>query len=515
MGWPEAILFDIGGTLVDEAPPATAVADLVPNYRPGVVRLLAALAGKTQLGAVTDTTVMIEADVRAALAPAGMADRLDVVVTSVEAGSTKPDPAGLRLALDRLGVADPADVVFVGDQPQDRSAALAAGVPFVAAGDAVPLPVALHRFLAESSGPFEAARWLVGLPDSTAQAAAEALHLRLTKPPGSLGRLESLGAWLAAVAATNPPPIPAPAAVAVFAGDHGVWQQGVSPWPQEVTAQMVANLASGGAAINVLARRAEAAVVVVDVGVATDVPLPSTVPDRVGAELDPVTPVLLRRGVRRGTDDLSERPAMTFDDARAALDVGAATAMELVAAGARLLVTGDMGIANTTPAAALIAAFTARAPSEVTGRGTGVGDEVLATKVRLVEHALARAEAAADPLRVLAEVGGLEHAALAGFVVAAAAAGVPVLVDGVIALSALLVAEAFAPGVTRSVVAGHRSTEPGASVVLAHLGLEPVLDLQLRLGEGTGAMLAVPLLQSAAAILSEMATFDGAGVTKK
>lgn len=341
--------------------------------------------------------------------------------------------------------------------------------------------------------------------DAAAARAAEEHHLRLTKPAGSLGRLEREGARLAAVAGTCPPPVPAPAAVAVFAGDHGVVAEGVTPWPQEVTAQMVANFCAGGAAVNVLARQAGAEVVVVDVGVA--------------AELPPAPGLRLAK-VRAGTANLAVGAAMTEEEARRALDVGAAVAAELVGAGIRCLLTGDMGIGNTTASAALIAAFTGSPPAEVTGRGTGIDDRRWAAKVAVVEQALHRAPAQGatacstdQALEVLATLGGLEIAALAGFMVGGAAARVPVLLDGVIAAAAALVARALVPEVAGYLFAGHRSSEPGAAVALRHLRLEPLLDLELRLGEGTGACLALPLLQASARVLAEMATFDSAGVS--
>ncbi|MDQ6799127.1 MAG: nicotinate-nucleotide--dimethylbenzimidazole phosphoribosyltransferase, partial [Actinomycetota bacterium] len=294
---------------------------------------------------------------------------------------------------------------------------------------------------------------------------------------------------------------PEPATVVVFAADHGVLAEGVSPWPQEVTAQMVANFSAGGAAINVVARQAGARVIVVDVGVAGPV--------------DPA-PGLIDRKVRPGTANLIREPAMSVTEARRALDVGAEMAADAVADGARCLLTGDMGIANTTPSAALISVFTGRPPAEVTGRGTGIDDATLARKVAVVEAGLARARTdGEDPVAVLASIGGLEIAALAGFVVGGAAARVPVVVDGVIALAGVLVAAALAPAVVSYCLAGHRSSEPGASAALAHLGLEPLLDLGLRLGEGTGACLALPLVQASARVLREMATFDAAGISDK
>ncbi len=356
------------------------------------------------------------------------------------------------------------------------------------------------------TGAFEQAAGAVQPTDPGAAAEAAALQDRLTKPRGALGRLEALGVQLAGIAGRCPPPVPHPGAVAVFAGDHGVVAEGVTPWVQDVTAQMVANFLAGGAAINVLARQVGARVVVIDVGVAT--PIPVAGGDTAG---------LLVRKVALGTANLAVAPAMTRDQCGAALDVGAQTATELAAGGARALVTGEMGIGNTTPAAAVIAALTGRPAAEVTGRGTGVDDATLARKVAVVDRALTvhAGALAAGPRATLAAVGGLELAALTGFVVGGAAAGVPVVIDGVIADAALLVAERLVPGVAARCVAGHRSVEPGAAVVLDELGLEPVLDLGLRLGEGTGACLALPVLESAARLLGEMATFDAAGVTDK
>jgi nicotinate-nucleotide--dimethylbenzimidazole phosphoribosyltransferase len=365
-----------------------------------------------------------------------------------------------------------------------------------------PLPSAVFHGLAARVGAFRAASLLQAPLDVEAQRRAEQHQLQLTKPPGSLGRLEAVGAQLAGIATTFPPPLPRPAVVAVFAGDHGVHAQGVSPWPQEVTAQMVGNFLAGGAAINVLARQAGADVIVVDVGVAAELP---------------DVPELLVHKVRAGTADLAVGPAMTIDDAQRALDIGAEVAARLVDGGARCLITGDMGIANTTPASALIAALMDRSASGVTGRGTGIDDDRLRRKTELVAAAAERARQrhGDDALAILAEVGGLEHAALAGFVAGATALQVPVVVDGVISASALLVASRLLPGLEQGVIAGHRSIEPGASAVLGELGLRPMIDLELRLGEGTGAALALPLVEAAARVLAEMATFDQAGVTEK
>ena len=334
-----------------------------------------------------------------------------------------------------------------------------------------------------------------GLPavpplDHGAMDAARRRWATRAEPPGALGRLEELAIHLAGVTGTCPPPVVERPAVVVFAADHGVVADGASAWPAEVTAAMVATMAAGGAAISTFARVVGARVTVVDVGVATPT-----------AHLDGV----FQRRVRPGTASIARDPAMTVSETRQAVAVGAEMARDEMAAGADCLVGGEMGIGNTTPAAALIAAVTGADPAAVVGPGAGLPTERLAAKRQLVERALARLDAPVDPLRLLAEAGGLEIAALVGFYVEAAASRTPFVVDGVIAAAALCVADLLAPGTAVRAVAGHRSAEPGATVALDHLGLDPLLDLDMRLGEGTGACLAVPLLQAACRALAEMA----------
>jgi nicotinate-nucleotide--dimethylbenzimidazole phosphoribosyltransferase len=338
-------------------------------------------------------------------------------------------------------------------------------------------------------------------PDAAAMTAARERQDRMTKPRGSLGVLEEVSVRLAGLVGCCPAPLPEPACVAVFAADHGVHAQGVTPWPQEVTAQMVANFLAGGAVVNAFAAQAGAEVTVVDVGVA--------------AALEPV-PGLLPRKIAPGTADFTAGPAMTREQAVAALTVGLEIARDLVAAGNRCLITGDIGIANTTASAALICAFTGADPAEATGRGTGIDAATYARKVDVVCRGLAlHRPDPADPVGVLAAFGGFEHAALAGYILGAAALRVPVILDGVISGAAALAAAALAPDVTAACFAGHRSIEPGHAMALDRLGLTPLVDLGLRLGEGTGALLALPLIQSAARALRDVATFDSAGVTEK
>lgn len=324
--------------------------------------------------------------------------------------------------------------------------------------------------------------------DAAAAAAARRRSASQARPPGSLGRLEDVMAQLAAIAGTCPPPAIRRPALLVAAGDHGVHAQGVSPWPQDVTAAMVGALCAGSATASVFAASVDATVAVLDVGVVRQVP-----------------PHDLLRSVRvrAGTRDLSVEDAMTSAEVEAAVLAGAEAAHAVVAGGADLLCLGDMGIANTTSSAALVAAFTGVPAALVTGRGTGIGDDVLAGKRRIVAAAVARS-AGRPAVELLAALGGLEHAALVGVVLAGAAARVPVVLDGVITDAAALAAVALCPTARDYLVAGHRSVEPGAHVALQHLGLLPLLDLDLRLGEGTGALLAVPLIRAASAALREV-----------
>lgn len=337
------------------------------------------------------------------------------------------------------------------------------------------------------------ARVIPGAADPTYTAAADEAIGRWNtraKPPGSLGRIETLATRVAAITGTCPPDVPQNPAVVVFAGDHGVVADGASAWPSDVTGFMVETMAGGGAAINAFAATVGASVSLVDVGVAADL-----------SHLDAVVDAK----VRAGTASLASGPAMTRDEALTAIGVGAAAARVTIEDGGDLLVGGDMGIGNTTPSAALIAWFTGQPAGVLVGPGAGSDESGMARKRAIIEAAMARIAGDADPLDVLAEIGGLEIAALVGFHLGAAAARVPVIVDGVIAGAALCVADALAPGTASRVIAGHRSTEPAATAALDHLGLHPVLDLDLRLGEGTGACLAVPMVQAACRALRDMA----------
>jgi nicotinate-nucleotide--dimethylbenzimidazole phosphoribosyltransferase len=333
-------------------------------------------------------------------------------------------------------------------------------------------------------------------PDAEARERAEARQAQLTKPAGSLGRLEEIGVWVAARQGVCPPRVFARPRVVVFAGDHGVASHGVSAYPSDVTAQMVRNFLAGGAAVNALARGCDASVRVVDMAVATETSESVSV-----------------FKTRRGSGSIDREDALTAAETEAAISAGRSIADEEVDGAADVLIAGDMGIGNTTPAAVLIAALTGSEPVAVVGRGTGIDDQGWMRKTAAIRDALRRARpVGTDPAALLRTVGGADFAALAGFLAQAAVRRTPVILDGVVVTAAALVADRLAPGARQWWLAGHRSTEPGCGVALDHLGLTPLLDLALRLGEGSGALTALPVVTAAVRVLAEMATFAEAGV---
>ncbi|MGA3025532.1 MAG: nicotinate-nucleotide--dimethylbenzimidazole phosphoribosyltransferase [Bryobacteraceae bacterium] len=331
-------------------------------------------------------------------------------------------------------------------------------------------------------------------------AAAERHQNDLTKPPGSLGRLEAVANRCAAIFCSLTPPVDA-ARIVVFAADHGVAEEGVSAYPREVTAQMVLNFVNGGAGINALAQAGGIDLAIVDAGVAT--PLPDL-------------PGLIRHHVADGTRNFTREPAMTAAQTAEALEAGFAEAEAAVADGYNLLGCGEMGIANTTSAAAIAAALTGLPAAELTGRGTGADDACLARKISAIERALAlHGPHLATPLDILERLGGLEIAEMCGFFLGAATLRRPVVVDGFIATAAAALAVRMAPLAREYMFAAHRSAEPGHAALLDIIGDPPLLDLGMRLGEGTGAALAMKLIQAAVAAFTGMATFSSAGVSNK
>lgn len=336
--------------------------------------------------------------------------------------------------------------------------------------------------------------------NETAMQAARQRQDQLTKPRGSLGKLEQLSIQIAGIRGCLNPDL-SQKAVIVMAADHGVAAAGVSAYPPDVTRQMVHNFLNGGAAINVLSRQAGAQVVVVDIGVAGELPQHEG---------------LLHSKIAAGTQNILQSPAMTREQAERAIQTGMQVMEDLANEGVRLVATGEMGIGNTTASAALISVFTGKQPASVTGRGTGLDDIGLQRKIQVIEQAIrVNQPDSDDPLDVLAKLGGLEIAGLVGVMLQAAARRVPVVLDGVIAGAAALTACKLAPQVKPYLIAGHQSVEPGHAVLLEALNMEPLLGLDLRLGEGTGAVLAFHLIEAAVRTLNEMATFAEAGVSEE
>ena len=336
--------------------------------------------------------------------------------------------------------------------------------------------------------------------DKEAMAQAQARQDMLTKPQGSLGRLEELSIKLAGIQG-NPMPQIRHKAIITMAGDHGVLAEKIGNWPQEVTAQMVYNFLGGGAGINVIARQVGTRIIVVDMGVASELT---------------ANPHLISRKVAPGTRNMATGAAMTEDEAITALESGIQILKDEAAKGLDIVGTGDMGIGNTTPSAAICSVMTGKSVAEVTGRGTGITDEQLAHKVEVIERALKiNLPDPEQPLSVLAKVGGFEIGGLAGVMLGAAAHRIPVVIDGFISGAAALIATALAPGLKDYLIAAHLSAESGHLLLLEHLGLKPLLSMDMRLGEGTGAALGIFLVETSVKALTEMATFAEAAVSEK
>lgn len=334
----------------------------------------------------------------------------------------------------------------------------------------------------------------------------------LTKPRGSLGRLEEFAGILVAITENTMPELDKKV-VFTFAGDHGVADEGVSAFPKEVTPQMVFNFINGGAAINVLARHAGAEVVVVDIGVDFDFDSSLSTLAKGGIKTGAGT-FFISKKVMRGTKNMRKGPAMTREEAEKCIKVGIGLATEYAKKGYRLFGTGDMGIANTTPSAAIASVLTGRSVSEVTGKGTGIGDAVLKNKIKVIEDAIALNNPDPnDPVEVLAKVGGAEIGGIAGLIIGAAANRVPVVIDGFISTAGALIAYCLEPKTKDYMFAAHKSVEIGHTALLQKIGLRPILDLDLRLGEGTGAALAMLMIEAGLKIYKEMATFGEAGVS--
>lgn len=482
----DCVLFDLGNTLIAQENPGTPYQNLKVQVMPGVQQLLDELHGKVKLGIVSNTKTITAADIHAKLVTVGLDKYFQTIIATAEFGTHKPDPAPITAAIEQLKCS--ADrTLYVGDIETDLQAALAAGAHFAYAGPN--LYESIKQYALHSNSAFDRA---INTRPTFSQEHFDAAQKEfdgLAKPVGSLGKLETIAAQIAGITHSHTPTID-PAAIALFGADHGIAaDDSVTPWPQAITGMMLEVMGDNKAAVSVLADVADVYVQIINVGAIADSKSPNVRNERVAS----------------GTQDIRTHDAMSDVVVRAALEVGAQTAERLIAGGSRCLVTGEVGIANTTPSAALIAHFTQTTAERVTGRGSGIDDQTYARKVEIVTQLIEKTKTTTDPIDVLAQIGGLEIAALTGYILRATSLQIPVVLDGVITLAAATVAEVLKPNTTEFLVAAHTSSEPGSTIALKHLGLNPLLDLDLRLGEGTGALLSIPIIRSACQALIRMA----------
>ncbi len=482
----DCVLFDLGNTLIKQENPGVPYEELSVELLPGAEQLLKEFHGQVKLGIVSNTQTITAADIKNKLATVGIDHYFDVVIATGELGIHKPDPAPITAAIKAL-VVKAERTIYVGDIETDLQAAHAAGAAFAYTG--LDIYKALHQYLLHSDSALDRALHTQPTFSQTHAGAVQKEFDGLAKPVGSLGKLEKVAAQIAGITHSHTPTID-PAAIAVFGGDHGIAaDDSVTPWPQAITGMMLEVMGDNKAAVSVLADVADVYCQYINVGTVNDSKSPAVRNER----------------VKSGTQDIRTDHAMTREETIAAMNVGAQAAERLIAGGSRSLCTGEVGIGNTTPSAALIAHFAQASAQEVTGRGSGIDDETYARKVEIVEQLISRTKTTTDPVDVLAQIGGLEIAALTGYILRATSLQIPVVLDGVITLAAATVAHAIKSKTTEFLIAAHTSSEPGSTMALEHLGLNPLLDLDLRLGEGTGALLVVPIIRSACRALSLMA----------
>ncbi|MEY4444221.1 MAG: hypothetical protein RL301_300 [Actinomycetota bacterium] len=481
----QAVIFDLGNTLIHGDYSGRPVEERKVLLMDGVAELIEKLNGNFKLAIVSNTIEITSNQIRSKLAEVNLADNFEIIIATAEIGVHKPDPKPIQVALEKLNL-QPEACIYVGDLETDQMAAEAAGVDFIYSGTNLDKEFWLN--LSNRDSAYE--RALVGKWnfDSDFDFAARKKFDQLVKPPGSLGRLEKIVGKISGIRKTHRPSVD-PAAIAVFIADHGIAKDdSVTPWPQIITKQMGDLAASGKAAISAFAAANDLYLEIVNVGTVDSTSHPDIYNHRIGA----------------GTNDVRFGPAMTHVDAIHALEIGARTAERLIAGGSRFLGVGEIGIGNTTIAAAIISYITNTPASKVTGRGSGISDETFLRKQEIVEK-LAQLPDQLSGVEILERIGGYEIAAIAGFILRASSQGVPVLLDGVNTNAAALIASQIKESCRLSLLAAHNSAEPGATVALKYLELEPILDLGLRLGEGTGAALAIPILRAACRAFNEMA----------
>jgi nicotinate-nucleotide--dimethylbenzimidazole phosphoribosyltransferase len=482
----DCVLFDLGNTLIAQENPGTPYESLAVQVLPGVQELLDQLHGKVKMGIVSNTKTIMAADIQAKLVTVGLDKYFQSIIATAEFGTHKPDPAPIMAAIEQLQCSANR-TLYIGDIETDKQAAESAGAHFAYSGPN--LYQSIQQYLLHSDSAFDRA---INTRPAFSQEHFEAVRKEfdgLAKPVGSLGKLENIAAQIAGIRHSHTPTVD-PAAIALFGADHGIAaDDSVTPWPQAITGMMLEVMGENKAAVSVLADVADVYVQIINVGAMADSKSPNVRNERVAS----------------GTQDIRTADAMSDAVVRAALEVGAQTAERLIAGGSRCLVTGEVGIANTTSSAALIAHFTQTSAEKVTGRGSGINDETYARKVEIVSQLVEKTKNEKDPIKTLAKIGGIEIAALVGYILRSASLQIPVVLDGVITLAAATVAKAISPDISQFLIAGHCSSEPGSRIAIAHLKLQPILDLELRLGEGTGALLSMPIVRAACQALSRMA----------
>ena len=482
----DCVLFDLGNTLIAQENPGTPYEALAVKVLPGVQELLDQLHNKVKLGIVSNTKTITAADIQAKLSTVGLDKYFQTIIATAEFGTHKPDPAPIIAAIDQLQCATDR-TLYVGDLETDKQAAISAGAHFAYAGPN--LYESVKQYVLHSQSAFDRAVNTHPVFSKEHHNSVRKEFDGLAKPVGSLGKLEVIAAQIAGITHSHTPTID-PAAIALFGADHGIAvDNSVTLWPQAITGMMLEVMGENKAVISVLAEVADVYVEIINVGAIVDSKSPNVRNERVAS----------------GTQDIRNTNAMSETVVRAAMEVGAQTAERLIAGGSRCLVTGEVGIGNTTPSAALIAHFTKTTAEQVTGRGSGIDDETYFRKKEIVAELIARAKNENDPIKVLADIGGIDIAALAGYMLRAASLGVPVVLDGVITLAAATVSHAINPEINQFLIAGHASSEPGSQIAITNLQLQPILDLELRLGEGTGALLSIPIIRASCQAFSRVA----------
>lgn len=482
----DAILFDVGNTLVEQAFPGTPLDEVHVIVLRGVADSITALNGRIAMGLVSNTTEMGAGAIRTFLDSVDLGSPFPVIVATAEFGVHKPQPEPLLEGARQLGVV-PSRCLYVGDAESDKIAASRAGMDFCFVGP--DLEWVLTRHARHIVSPFgRALASQRGVSMNHASHCEEEIN-SLAKPPGSLGDLETAAIRIASIQRRSDPRMD-PVAAAIFVADHGVAESDVvTPWPWTITRDIAKLMAGGKATASVFARVADVYLEIINVGIATG-DSPEGVRDEV---------------ICKGTTDIRSGQTMSSEEVLDALDAGAMTAARLIAGGSRVLCIGEVGIGNTTAAAALISWCTGLDPRAATGVGSGIPPDAHERKREIVRTAVEQLDADLNGIEVLGRIGGLEIAAMVGFMLEAASMGVPVILDGVITLSAACIAEKLCPGVSISLIASHQSPEPATLAALEFLGLVPLINLGMRVGEGTGALAVVPLLRSMCNAIAEMA----------